>query len=456
MGIIIAIIFVSNQQFSYSQIHTCDKPFTDILLPKWLDEVRICFVDQDKIFAIDEKVPIHMYAETTESAEWIRIHFFHSSQTGYFEPDGIERQKVIEARKKESPHIINLQDNERIFGTDLDDATNFVIQCNDPPCHMPYEKERTFEFSFPGTYYYEITMQTPDAENIYSHYPGIEVFKVLNFDEQLEMEANEAIVAKESEPVIHTEEKQSDDSDIVTLIAFFGSIASIIGISLHFRKEIQEKLIHKATRKPFTKEEELFVQKSAHFRHTLEYELSHFMSSLLVYLQINSEDEKIFFDENGREKAHKILEGFIQDKEKMYEKICKLELRNLIKIYHDYDLLRRGIEDAKRFPHSEFFPEEQDAFLKLNDRILEVSGSTIDIEKLLKILQIPSNDYDSSFNDLIKQYKQLVSLPQNLGIYVLNIQVLTRAVINLDKILLSIRKKFGSIAFKDTYDQDSA
>ncbi|MCH7647559.1 MAG: ATP-binding protein [Thaumarchaeota archaeon] len=201
-------------------------------------------------------------------------------------------------------------------------------------------------------------------------------------------------------------------------------------------------------------EKEIFVQKSAYFRHVLEYELSQFMEGLLVYLRLETSGERIFFDEKGREKAHEILGSFIKDKEKMYDRISKLELRNLIKIYQDYALLRRGIEDAKHFPHSDFFPYEQDAFLILSERMSEVPDhSIINIEIFLKeTLQIPINDFDTNFQKIIKENKELITLPRNLKSYVFDIQILTRATINMDRILLKIRRKFGDIAFKNTYD----
>lgn len=203
-------------------------------------------------------------------------------------------------------------------------------------------------------------------------------------------------------------------------------------------------------------EKEVTIQKSAHFRHVLEYELSQFMEGLLVYLKLEPVGESIFFDEKGREKAHEILDNFIKDREKMYDKISKLELRNLIKIYDDYALLRRGIEGAKRFPYSDLLPYEQDTFLTLSERMSEVPDySIINIEKFLKeTLQIPINDYDTNFQKIIKENKRLITLPRNLKCYIFDIRILTRAIINMDRILLKIRRKFGEIAFKDTYDKE--
>jgi len=127
----------------------------------------------------------------------------------------------------------------------LENATHFEINCSDPPCNQPYEEEKTFQFHFPGIYYYEITMQTPERE-IFSHYPAIEVFKVLNYDEQLEMDANQAILAKETEQTID-ESELSNGEDLLENVYFYGAIASIIGASLgalaiilHFKRQIKE------------------------------------------------------------------------------------------------------------------------------------------------------------------------------------------------------------------------
>lgn len=214
---------------------------------------------------------------------------------------------------------------------------------------------------------------------------------------------------------------------------------------------------HGPTRKKFTRDEEEFVQKSAHFRYVVECELIQFMSGILVYFQIDQNEERLFFDEKGREKARSLLIDFINDKDGMYQKIKNLQLRNLIKINSDYDLLRRGLEDAKRFPSSELFNDEQDALLRLTDRVLEISDYNINVEKQLKdTLQSQLINYDTTYQTLIKEHPELVTLPNNLGAYVLYIQILIRSVIGLDKVFVRLRKKFGDLAFKDTYDSDFA
>lgn len=126
-----------------------------------------------------------------------------------------------------SPHIINLQDNERIFGTDLQNATHFTISCSDPTCKKPYEQERTIKFTFPGTYYYEITMQTDNAVNIYSHYPEIEVFKVLNYDEQLEIDANQILISTQTNDLTLETEPSKDE---LTPLYVIGALTSIIAL----------------------------------------------------------------------------------------------------------------------------------------------------------------------------------------------------------------------------------
>lgn len=220
-------------------------------------------------------------------------------------------------------------------------------------------------------------------------------------------------------------------------------------------KEVLDYIIKNGPKKPYSENEKNFVQKSAHFRHQVESGLIHFMSGLLVRLDLPS--KHVFFSIDGREKAEKSISNFIQDKQKMYEKVIQLPLRNLFSMYDDFKLLRRDMEDAKRFPNSEFFPTEQDVLLKLQDRILEVNSSGFDLrETLIKDLGIRSLNYDDTFDEVIKQHKEFPALPQNLSLYVWDLQILSRAVIALDKSFLKIRKKFGDLAFKDTYDEDSA
>lgn len=209
------------------------------------------------------------------------------------------------------------------------------------------------------------------------------------------------------------------------------------------------------TRKQFTAEEGIFAQKSAHFRYELESELSQYMSSILAHYQINH-DPGLYFDERGREEAHAILENFITDQNHMYEKITKLELVNLVKAYHDYDFLRRRIDGSKRFPCVDLFPDEQDSFLRLNERIVQVSNFSIDIHQYLQIL-MPNSiiEFNVTLEQIVKNNPNLPSLPQNLMSYIHDVMILIRAVLNLDRILLKIRRKFGDIAFKNTFDGDT-
>ena len=222
-------------------------------------------------------------------------------------------------------------------------------------------------------------------------------------------------------------------------------------------KQVLDYIIkHGPTRKKFTEEEEHFIQKSAHFRSKLDDEMITFLHGLIYDLQIHSDAYHLFSSNKGREKAHNILENFSKDKEIMYKKVGSLPLHKLFRISSDFDFFSRQIEDAKQLPHTELLLDEQDAFLKLNERILEARSSLVDLQGFFYNVLKTNVDANITFSQLIKSRKDLPSLPNNLGGFVYNLHIITKATVKMDKILLQIRNKFGNIAFKIIYDDESA
>lgn len=214
-------------------------------------------------------------------------------------------------------------------------------------------------------------------------------------------------------------------------------------------------LEHGPTKKPYSQEEEIFVQKSAHFRFNVEQDALHFVSSLLHLLDLEAKNGFIFLDEVGREKANLLLQSFIKDKDLMINKLFKFELRSLISINDEFRLFQSRLKDEERFPHSELFAAEQDALVKLNERIGE--SHSLDIADHLRInLQDTAWSYDSMYQELVDQHKELPSLPLQLGSFGLDLRNIVKALIVLDQEYLKLRKKFGNLAFINTWDDETA
>lgn len=222
------------------------------------------------------------------------------------------------------------------------------------------------------------------------------------------------------------------------------------------KKVLDYIIIRGPTRRKFTEQEKNLAQESAHFRMKIEYETITFLHNMLYHLEIVPDAYDIISSNDGREKTHEILENFVKEKDSMYQKVGKLPFRNLFSIYDDFKLLKNNVEESKNLPCSKLFFDEQDAFLKLNDRILEVNSSSIDLHDFFyNILKI-NVDYDTTFLKLIESRKDLPSLPNNLSLFAFDVRIITKAVVNMDKILLKIRKKFGDMAFKGVYDDEAA
>ncbi len=210
------------------------------------------------------------------------------------------------------------------------------------------------------------------------------------------------------------------------------------------------------TRKKFSKEEEHFIQKSAHFRSQLNDEMITLLHGVLYDLQIHPDAFNLFSDNKGRKQVHQILDNFSKDKEVMYEKVGRLPLHNLFKLSSDFDFFCRQFEDAKKLPCSDLLLEEQDAFLKLNERILEARSSLVDLQEFFHNVLKIEVDGNMTFSQLIDKRNDLPSLPNNLGSFVYNLRIITKAAVNMDKTLLQIREKFGDLAFKGIYDDEAA
>lgn len=221
------------------------------------------------------------------------------------------------------------------------------------------------------------------------------------------------------------------------------------------KKVLDYIITHGPTRRKFTEEEKNLAQESAHFRLKIEEETLTFLHNLLYNLELTPNAYDIIFSKGGREKTYQLVENFVKEKESMYQKVGKLPFRNLFSIYDDFKLLKNNVEEAKNLPRSKLFFDEQDAFLKLNDRILEVNSS-IDLHEFFHNSLKINVDYDTTFLKLIELRKDLPSLPNNLSLFVFDVRIITKVVVNMDKILLKIRKKFGDIAFKGVYDDEAA
>lgn len=227
--------------------------------------------------------------------------------------------------------------------------------------------------------------------------------------------------------------------------------------NIHFTKksfnkaciETKNHITKLSPRKKITKDEEAFVQKSAQYRNTIRYELLNFLESVQVYL-IRKVDHRQLDFELRQKTSFDHLENFASDKSTI-QKLFKIEYRSFLKVYDDFQFLEKGLKNAKRFPHLELFPKEQDALLELTERVAENSDSYLNVPEIIKMtIQEHVTDYDLTYDDFIRKYPHLITLKDHPRIYWRELGEVVKAVIKLEKVYVELEKKFGKLAFKDT------
>lgn len=225
-------------------------------------------------------------------------------------------------------------------------------------------------------------------------------------------------------------------------------------------KQVLEYILTNGPKRKYTQEEAEFAQRSAHYRYMVESDLLEFLDHVIVYFELSEDDDQLFFDEKGRQKAYTVLEEFIESPNAI-EKLSGFEVRKFFKVYQGFNYLQRSIENANRLPNNDLFPEEQDAIIKLKERILENSSSYINLQEVLRetfeVMNLPhAMDYDVSYNQMISKYPKIVTLTDHMRIYWMELKTLVKACVKLDKGYLKLHQKFGDVAFKDTYGDDWA
>ncbi len=222
-------------------------------------------------------------------------------------------------------------------------------------------------------------------------------------------------------------------------------------------KQVLEHILENGPRRKYTLEEAEIARRSPHYREVIQTEVFQFLDSIVVYMDLNTNDD-FFYNDETREKGHKLLEKFIESR--TVDPILEnFELRIFIKIYDSYKFLLRIFDEAKRFPHDSLFVEEQDAMVELHERILENSGSYMNVLEILnstfEFMKIDySIDYSINYKTMILNYPKIVTLQDHMRNYWYQFRIIVKACIKLDREFLKLHKKFGNLAFKSTYGDD--
>lgn len=228
----------------------------------------------------------------------------------------------------------------------------------------------------------------------------------------------------------------------------------------NFEKKCNEVLDHiiaqGSTRKPYTEEERILVQKSAYYRYEVHRAIIWLLDSIFLRFDLGdmSQRYKLFEAKNSEWK----LDGIIQIKEflggELNELIAHLSIITFEKFrkfeemgYQNFSALLKSAK--KRLPHSELFQEESDLLVKLEDFIRNLPDGNFDLSMHVKQFYNFMPLASSCYADMPKTERpNHAPVRRQMEFIIRDLEELINIIINLHRIHLDYKKKFGDIAFK--------
>lgn len=220
--------------------------------------------------------------------------------------------------------------------------------------------------------------------------------------------------------------------------------------------EVRKYISETTGRTKFSKEEERFVQNSAHFRYELKYYLDDILDSLLVRLNIVDEKYRDLIMTNDLKKREEVFTEFLKFANKNTNEVVDFLKEHPLDLFgrfsHEYDIAVDGINETKRLPHGDLFPDELDGFEKLKEYFSNTEKNFFDLGNKIKdflppdTIRIPYSEYSKIIEDFPKDRTPIMNYLRTMS---RRIPSLIKAIINIEKALDDTYKKFGSISQKN-------
>lgn len=221
--------------------------------------------------------------------------------------------------------------------------------------------------------------------------------------------------------------------------------------------EVRKYILENGPKKKFTKEEELLIQKSAYYRQALEYTIHDFFDAVYYRLNISGDNQLALLNSGDPTIITPYLEKmksfFNGNDDEIVSYISKIDFIMYRKLDMEIMHFKREVKNAERFPDSELPLRESDAIVKLKESLLNMIENDLDMGKYCKDIFNPTETFN--FNNCsevmkIKEYEHQVKQYLRLTLY--DLEKILHNMIVLIEIFQEYKEKFGSIAFKNTYD----
>ena len=228
--------------------------------------------------------------------------------------------------------------------------------------------------------------------------------------------------------------------------------------------EIRKYILVEGPKPRFSKEEAMYVQKSAHFRYEIKQHLDDILDSIIYRLQVvpekrdwlyeTIEKRKILFEEIFKVFNHNFPNFRVKQIPLIEKKLLELPLSTFHTFNRDFELFKTDIQQVNELPHDDLLSDEQDAFQKFNLIISEIEENSFDIKNYTN--QYYDEDALSNclnFLRIIEKYPKDADVPLT-SIFrgkMRSLSSLVKSVISLEQEIDKVYEKFGEISLKDRY-----
>lgn len=223
--------------------------------------------------------------------------------------------------------------------------------------------------------------------------------------------------------------------------------------------DVLNYIVKKGPRPKFSKEDGIYIQKSAHFRYAIRVCLDDILDSMIYRLRFVSEDNRDLLQSEDYGQRMKVLEDIFEFVDKDLNEIEKffinVPLDSLSRFSNEFFQFQDDVKEANESPHHDLFSDELDALQKFNKRMSDIEEGYFDIQKNVQVYfedEKIFRHYDD-FADIMEKHQDMVPTPLRnyFRMRLTSFVYLTKTIVLLDQEIEKLHEKFGNLALKDTF-----
>ena len=216
--------------------------------------------------------------------------------------------------------------------------------------------------------------------------------------------------------------------------------------------EVEKYILQNGPRQKATEDEEL-IQKSAHYRCVLEFEIYNFLNGVYYRFNIGGKNDPGMLDygrpATTKEYLTEIKKFFDKEENELIKHMSKINFEMYGKLAWELRSCASNIKNAEGFPHVDLHSEERDAIIELKYSLQSFDVDYCDVEQYCKSIYDSEINFDFENCDKmirLRPYEHLIQ--SRLKDLLFDLKKNICLMIKLSLLFLEYRKKFGETAFK--------